>query len=107
MISRAIASAAGLVLAANAFVLATVALDRAGDAEFLVELTEREIPVGWSGRENTGVELTLHWMMDTTQWLDESKARELSGGVLMRRGSGRSARLPRRRRTGRPDRSLD
>src|SRR6185503_2237671 len=58
-----------------------------GEAESIVELSERELPLGYGGRENTGVELRLTWMMDTMPWLDEAKARELGCRSSWRRSS--------------------
>lgn len=54
-----VVSSAALVVAANVFVLAGVALDRAGGVVQRVELTQRELPVAWSGDDNSGLAVRL------------------------------------------------
>jgi hypothetical protein len=58
---RSLLGAAALVLLVNAFVLARVAWNRAGDPDASVTLTERELPLGWAhlDGEDSGVSLRL------------------------------------------------
>ena len=81
-----------LILVVNGIALSGVALNRAGEPESLVHLSERELqlPYGrWNSKENSGVELNLHWRINagadtqddyygyayggTASWLDERK----------------------------------
>lgn len=76
--------AIALVLVANAFVLASVAWNRAGEAEAVLELTERELIIpyrGWSGRESTGVSLSIRRADQDYDWLDRDKLAELGFDV--------------------------
>ena len=51
-----------LLIASNIFVLTGVALNRSGDPDALVELTERELKLpAYIPRENSGVSLRLEW----------------------------------------------
>lgn len=77
-----------LILVVNGIALSGVALNRAGEPESLVQLSERELqlPYGrWNSKENSGVELDLRWRVNAGQaygyapyggapaWLDEAK----------------------------------
>lgn len=82
-----------LILIANGIALSGVALNRSGEPESLMQLSERELqlPYGrWNSKENSGVELNLHWRVNaghdardnyyvyapsggTAAWLDETK----------------------------------
>jgi hypothetical protein len=82
-----------LILGVNGIALSGVALNRAGEPESLVRLSERELqlPYGrWNSKENSGVELNLRWRVNaghdtsddyygyasyggTAAWLDEAK----------------------------------
>ncbi len=52
---------AALVILTNAVLLAFVALNRSGEPEATIELTERELRLTPGDSENTGVVLTLAW----------------------------------------------
>lgn len=53
--------AAGVLLAADAVILATAARNRSGEAEARLQLTERELELPYRGRENTALALRLNW----------------------------------------------
>jgi hypothetical protein len=68
--------AIGLVLLANALLLGGVAWNRAGEAEAVLALTERELalPYGrWGHRESTGVALSIRRADGEAEWLDRDK----------------------------------
>lgn len=76
--------AIALVVVANAVVLAGVAFNRAGDPRAVLELTERELqlPYGrWSGRESTGVNLSIRRADQDYEWLDRDKLADLGFDV--------------------------
>lgn len=82
-----------LILVVNGIALSGVALNRSGEPESQVQLSERELqlPYGrWNNKENSGVELSLRWRVHvgndapdpyvgygsyggTASWLDEAK----------------------------------
>lgn len=86
-----------LIIVVNAIVLSGVALNRSGEPESRVQLSERELqlPYGrWNSKENSGVELSLRWRVHagndapdtyygygsyggTASWLDEPKMQAL------------------------------
>lgn len=73
-------SSIALVVAVNVFVLTEVALDRAGGVVQRVELTQRELPVAWTGDDNSGIAVRVAaW--DPQIWnlavLDRAKLVEL------------------------------
>lgn len=90
---RTLFAGLALILAVNGIALSGVALNRSGEPESLVQLSERELqlPYGrWNSKENSGVELDLRWRVDaghgmqdnyyayasyggTAAWLDETK----------------------------------
>ena len=90
---RTLFAGLALILVVNGFVLSGVALNRTGEPESLVQLSERELQLpyrGWNSKENSGVELSLRWRVNagsgtqdgyygyvsyggTAAWLDEEK----------------------------------
>jgi hypothetical protein len=90
---RTLFAGLALILGVNGIALSGVALNRAGEPESLVRLSERELqlPYGrWNSKENSGVELNLRWRVNaghdtsddyygyasyggTAAWLDEAK----------------------------------
>jgi hypothetical protein len=50
-----------MVVAANAFVLVGVAIDRSGGVVQKIELSERELPIRGSSEDNTGISARLSW----------------------------------------------
>jgi hypothetical protein len=77
-----------LLLVTNAFIFANVALNRSGDPDATLVVTERELSLAdHSHRENSGVSLVLEWRIlppegehkygRFTPWLDRRKLREL------------------------------
>ncbi len=91
---------AGLAIIAltNAIALGGVIYNRSGQPDSVLDLTQREAPQhysGISGRENSGMALTLRWRVigeqreniysysnyDAPVWLDEAKLRELGFDV--------------------------
>lgn len=90
--------AAGLVVGVNAFALARVAANRAGQPDAQMLLTERELPVAYSWRqaetETSAVALRIDvdhpaWRrpegsdLDTLRWLDAAKLAELGFDVRL------------------------
>lgn len=76
--------AVALVVAVNALVLAGVAWNRSGEPTAVLELTERELAMpysGWSGRESTGVSLSIRRADQDYGWLDRGKLEELGFAV--------------------------
>jgi hypothetical protein len=78
---RALYIALGLLIVVNVVVLLGVARNRGGEADALLTLTERELPLSWSFRhkENTGVSFHLSVNSDSEvrEWFDEGKLAEL------------------------------
>lgn len=82
-----LALAIGLVLVVNAIVFAGVVYNRGGNPDATLALTEREVPLAWAKKENTGLFLKFNWEMSGAyqyedhkirpNWLDESKMKEL------------------------------
>jgi len=68
-----------LVVIANAVVLGGVQYNRSGTPEATVELTERELHVGYAHDENSRVSLSLNWnrMADRSEWFDRKRLEEL------------------------------
>ena len=98
-----------LILVVNAIAISGVALNRSGEPESRVQLSERELqlPYGrWNSKENSGVELSLRWRVHagndapdtyygygsyagTASWLDEAKMTELGFEVSQDRQTAR------------------
>jgi len=75
-----LAAAFALLVLVNAVVLAGVRYNRSGEAAAAVELTERELPLAWSGREDSGIALQLNWQRDGetgADWFDRRKLTEV------------------------------
>jgi hypothetical protein len=86
-----------------------VALNRSGEPESFIQLSERELqlPYGrWNSKENSGVELNLHWRVNaghdtrdsyyvyapsggTAAWLDETKMAALGFDLTQDRNTPR------------------
>ena len=81
--------AISLVVLGNLVLLAGVAWNRAGEPDAVIELTERELPMAWSWRddEDSGLSLRLNWTggsanyygygTSSPSWLDTDKLEEL------------------------------
>ncbi len=73
--------AAAVVIVSNALVLVGVARNRASTPVETIQLTQRELPKGFSEKEDTGVSLRFNWNMGFygagNSWLDEAKLRSL------------------------------
>ncbi len=75
--------ACALLLVTNAVVLTGVALNRRGEPEARLTLTEREIRFGYQEKENTGLWLSLQttyaepWSSDGPSWFNDKKLREI------------------------------
>ncbi len=98
-----------LILVVNGIALSGVALNRSGEPESRVQLSERELqlPYGrWNSKENSGVELSLRWRVHagsdapesydgygsyggTASWLDEAKMTALGFDVPQDRQTAR------------------
>jgi len=98
-----------LILVVNAIALSGVSLNRSGEPESQVQLSERELqlPYGrWNSKENSGVELSLRWRVHagndapdtyygygsyggTASWLDETKMLALGFDVPQERQTPR------------------
>ncbi|HTS48179.1 MAG TPA: DUF4824 family protein [Bryobacteraceae bacterium] len=73
--------AAAVVIVSNALVLIGVARNRAGAPVETIQLTQRELPKGFSEKEDTGVSLRFNWNMglpttypySSFSWLDQAK----------------------------------
>jgi len=89
-----------LVLIANAVVLGGVQYNRSGTPEATVELTERELHVGYAHDENSSVSLRLNWnrMADRSEWFDRKRLEEL--GYDLGAMTDADDRAGRRYRTG-------
>jgi hypothetical protein len=69
-----------LLVIVNVVVLAGVRYNHSGEPDAVVELTERELPLAWSGRENSGTALQLDWRRydeDGPEWFDRRKLTEV------------------------------
>ncbi len=68
-----------LVVVFNVIILVGVALNRTGEPDAAIVLTERELPIGYTPEENTGILLQLSWGRDWQgpEWLDADKLEEL------------------------------
>jgi hypothetical protein len=85
MIRPGILAAAGVVLAADAFVLVEAAYNRSGPPRPAIELTERELRLARPQRDSTAMFLELAWrpkwdpfkFEDGPGWFDKSKLEEL------------------------------
>jgi hypothetical protein len=86
--ARALIAAAALVLVSNAIALGGVALNRHGDPEGVLQLTERELPIQywrWPDNENSAVHLQLRWRVASEEdgrsrrvdWLTTEQLRQL------------------------------
>lgn len=73
---RELLLAVAVVLAANAWALIEVGLNRSGQPDAVVELTEREAHLVRLGEENTGLALRLVWTGPADR-LDRAKLEEL------------------------------
>ena len=102
-------SGLALILVVNGIALSGVALNRSGEPESRVQLSERELqlPYGrWNSKENSGVELSLRWRVHagndapdtyygygsyggTASWLDEAKMTALGFDVPLDRQTRR------------------
>ena len=98
-----------LILVVNAIALSGVALNRSGEPESVVQLSDRELqlPYGrWNSKENSGVVLSLRWRVHagndvpdtyygygsyggTASWLDEAKMTALGFNVPQDRQTAR------------------
>jgi hypothetical protein len=79
-------AATGLVILSNLIALSGVGLNRVGEPDASLELTERELPIGYRTDEDSGVWLRLSWSGGDTDpfthgtqldWLDPGKLEEL------------------------------
>ncbi len=74
--------ALGLILVTNAVALGGVAMNRRGTPDAALTLTERELPPGYVGEEDTGLSLRLDWDgraggEDSDNWLDRDRLQSL------------------------------
>jgi hypothetical protein len=75
--------AAAVVVVTNGVVLLEVARNRAGAPVETIQLTERELPLNFQEKENTGVAVRLDWQRfypfveDNYSWLDRAKLEAL------------------------------
>jgi hypothetical protein len=75
-------AAAAVIIFTNAVVLLEVSRNRAGRPVETIQLTERELPLGFQTNEDTGVSVHLNWRRldyigDDYSWLDRAKLQEL------------------------------
>lgn len=75
---RGLLVAAAVILVTNGVVLTEVARNRSGGPIETIQLTERELPLNFREKENTGVEVRLNWRRfslgaDEFSWLDRPK----------------------------------
>jgi hypothetical protein len=62
----------------NVVVLLAAALNRVGEPEATIRLTERELPLSYGAEEDTGIALNLRVNRDgVEQWLDQAKLESL------------------------------
>ena len=59
-------SALALILGANVLIITGVAYNRSGEPGTAIHLTERELPLSYTGEENTGISLRLVWHQPKT-----------------------------------------
>ena len=74
--------AGAIILVTNAVALIEVALNRAGAPVENIQLTERELPLDFREKEDTGVAVHLSWrrfssVPDDVSWLNQTKLEEL------------------------------
>lgn len=70
--------AIGFAISANVVVLVAAALNRAGEPEATIRLTERELPLRFRAEEDTGISMHLRVNDDgVEQWLDNQKLETL------------------------------
>ena len=77
---KALAAGTALILLANIVVIVGVMWNRSGEPDSVVLLTERELPMQYSRRENSGLSLQFDWNINYTyrfDWLDAAKLDEL------------------------------
>jgi hypothetical protein len=77
--NRKIYAAIALVVAVNAVVFAGVLYNRSGEPDSSVELTERELTLGSTDQENSGMTLYLNWKgssPEETEWFNKEKLAE-------------------------------
>jgi hypothetical protein len=66
------------VLAANATMLVGEWRNRRGEPDAVVVLTERELPLGWRARDDSGLSLRLESSSEyVAEWFDEARLREV------------------------------
>ncbi len=74
-------AALALIVVTNAIVLAGVASNRRGAPDATLTLTERELPIGWVEKEDSGLSLRLDWnglpWNRETDWFDQAKLQSL------------------------------
>jgi len=73
-------AALGLLIIANTIVLLGVAYNRSGTPDAVLQLTERELPLSWSGlgtQDNTGIALRLDYFGGEESWFDAAKLRAI------------------------------
>jgi hypothetical protein len=96
-LSRSLILAALVVMVANAVALLDVARNRTRRLQ-TIELTERELPIGYQREDNSGIEMRLTLASEGPlvglglEWLDAVKLREL--GIEMRPLAGDNSRQP-------------
>jgi hypothetical protein len=74
---RGLLAAAAIVLLANAIALLGVSRNRASTLQ-TIDLTERELTLGYQGEENSGIDLHLAASYEPTlNWFDAAKLQEL------------------------------
>lgn len=74
---RGLLAAAALVVVANAIALVGVARNRASTLQ-TIDLTERELPLGYQGEENSGIDLHLAINYEPgVGWFDAAKLKEM------------------------------
>jgi hypothetical protein len=73
---RGLLAAAALILIANAIALLGVERNRASAAQ-AIDLTPRELTLGYQGEENSGIDLRLSTNQSNFDWFDAAKLREL------------------------------
>jgi len=69
-----------LTLIINAVVLAGVWFNRSGESDSAVELTERELSLSHSDKENSGISLRLNWQRfaeGSMEWFDQKKLEDV------------------------------
>lgn len=72
--------AIALVIIVNGVVLANVQINRSGNTDAAVELTERELRLSHSDKENSGISLQLNWQHfpeEALEWFDKKKLEDV------------------------------